>query len=120
MGWNRLTALFLLSIAAVAASKPDFTGAWELDVKKSDFGNAPKPARMTVLSTMEGEMMKSVQTTYLAQDTQTTEFVWYVDGKRHGTDKPVPGFSVTRWEDTTLVSERQSKDGAYKQTIRMT
>jgi len=117
---NRLAAFCLLPVIAFAASKPDFTGVWELDLKKSDFGTAPKPARMTVVSTMEGEMMKSVQTTYLAQDTQTAEFTWYVDGKRHRTDKPVPGFSVTHWEDTMLVSERQSNDGAYKQTIKMT
>ena len=120
---TRLTAFLLLAswgFAAFAATKPDFTGAWELDVKKSDFGNAPKPARMKIVSTMQGEMMHSVQTTYLPQDLQTTEFTWYVDGKRHVSDEPVPGFSVTRWEDTELVSERRSKDGSYRQTIRMT
>ena len=108
-----------LSLAAFAASKPDFTGRWELDVNKSDFGGVTKPARMTIESSMQGDMMRSVQTTYAQQDTQTTEFTWYVDGKRHETDKPVPGFSITRWEDTTLVSERQSTDGAYKETTRM-
>lgn len=117
---TRLAAVILLSGATFAASKPDFTGTWELDVKKSDFGGSPKPARMTIVSTMQGEMMKSVQTTYVAQDTQTAEFTWYVDGRKHSTDKPVPGFSITRWEDTALVSERQSNDGGYKQTIRMT
>ncbi len=121
----RLTGLLLLSLfsvavaVAVGASKPDFTGVWELDVKKSDFGGSPKPARMTIQSTMQGDAMRSVQTTYAEQENQTAEFTWYLDGKRHSSDKPVPGYSVTRWEDTTLVSERQSQDGAYKETIRM-
>ena len=42
-------------VMAPAASKPDFTGAWELDVKESDFGNLPKPARMTMQSIMQGD-----------------------------------------------------------------
>jgi hypothetical protein len=119
----RLTGLLLVSLVsgvmAFAASKPDFTGAWELDIKKSDFGSLPKPARMTIESTMQGDAMHSVQTTYVEQETQTAEFTWYLDGKRHSSDKPVPGYSVTRWEDTTLVSTRQSDDGAYKEMIRM-
>lgn len=112
--------LSLLSGTMVfAATKPDFTGIWELDVKSSDFGSLPKPARMTIQSTMQGDAMRSVQTTYVEQESQTAEFVWYLDGKRHSSDKPVPGYSVTRWEDTTLMSTRQSHDGAYKETIRM-
>src|SRR3954471_16191217 len=108
----RLTGFLLVSLVsgvmAFAASKPDFTGTWELDVKKSDFGSLPKPARMTIESTMQGDAMHSVQTTYVEQETQTAEFTWYLDGKRHSSDKPAPGYSVTRWEDTTLVSTRQS------------
>ncbi|MBV9675906.1 MAG: hypothetical protein JO185_06200, partial [Acidobacteriaceae bacterium] len=70
--------LALLSGAvAVAASKPDFTGTWELDVKSSDFGSLPKPARMTIQSTMQGDAMHSVQTTYVEQENQTAEFTWY-------------------------------------------
>lgn len=119
----RLTGplIFTLTSGAMiyAASKPDFTGTWELDVKNSDFGNLPKPARMTIQSKMQGDAMHSVQTTYVEQENQAAEFTWYLDGKRHSSDKPVPGYSVTRWEDTTLVSERQSDDGTYKETIRM-
>jgi hypothetical protein len=119
----RLAGPLLLSLVVgatvFAASKPDFTGKWELDVKRSDFGNLSKPARMTIESTMQGDAMHSVQTTYVEQESQSAEFTWYLDGKRHSSDKPVPGYSVTRWEDATLVSDRQSNDGAYKETIRM-
>ena len=64
--------------------------------------------------------MHSVQTTYTEQDRHSTEFTWYLDGTRHDTAKPVPGYSVTKWEDRTLVNERASDDGAYKEVIHMT
>jgi len=118
--YSRVVLGVLLScLIVLGASKPDFTGTWELDVRRSDFGKAAKPARMTIQSTMEGDMMRSVQTTYVQQDTQTVEYTWYVDGKQHATDKPVPGYSVTRWDDTTLISDRRSNDGEYRETIRM-
>lgn len=117
----RTCAFFLplLGAPGYAAGKPDFTGKWELVVEKSDFGALPKPSRMTVHSSVSGEAMKSVQTTYTAQESESTEFTWYLDGKRHKTEKPAPGFSVSRWEDSTLVTERASDDGAYREVIHM-
>lgn len=117
----RTCAFFLplLQVPAFAFDKPDFTGKWELVVEKSDFGSAPKPSRMTVESSVSGEAMKSVQTTYTAQESEATEYTWYLDGKRHRTDKPAPGYTVSRWEDNTLVTERSSDDGAYRQVIHM-
>ena len=75
---------------------------------------------MTVDSTVQNGVMHAVQNTYTEQGEHTTEFDWYLDGKRHATDKPAPGYSITRWEGKTLVNERQSNDGAYKETIRVT
>lgn len=117
----RTCAFFLplLGAPGLCADKPDFTGKWELVVEKSDFGGLSKPSRMTVESSFNGEAMKSIQTTYTAQESETTEFTWYLDGKRHKTDKPAPGFAVTRWEDNTLVTERSSDDGAYREVIHM-
>lgn len=119
----RLTGWLLIVLAAgtsaFAASEPNFTGKWELDLKHSDFGRLPKPARMTIESTLQGDAMHSVQTSYAEQETQSAEFTWYLDGKQHPSDKPVPGYSVTRWDNAELVSIRQSDDGAYKETIRM-
>ena len=113
---------FLVPLAAsfaIGAEKPDFTGRWELIVEKSSFGTATKPVRMTVESTMQGAAMRSTQTTYTGQESQTTEFTWYLDGKRHPTEKPAPGYSVTHWEDSTLITERASDDGAYKEIAHL-
>jgi hypothetical protein len=113
--------LIFLGIASIAraVNPSDLSGKWELLINKSTFGSMPKPARMTVESTVKGNVMHAVQTTYLHQDNQVEEFTWYLDGKRHETAKPVPGYSVTRWEGDTLVNERQSNDGQYKETIRV-
>ena len=124
MAYRRLrNCAFLLPLLVApgyGADKPDFSGKWELVLGKSDFGSVPKPSRMTVESSVSGNAMHSVQTTYSDRDSRSTEFTWYLDGKRHDTAKPAPGFSVTRWEDNTLVNERVSDNGAYKEVIHMT
>ena len=118
--WSKCAFLVLSSSFLLhAAAKPDFTGKWELVVNQSDFGNSPKPSRMTLESTNKGTVMHSVSTIYTGQDNQTTESDWFVDNKRHPTDKPAPGYSVTRWQDNVLVNERQSMDGSYKETIHL-
>ena len=117
---KRVWMLLALAAFGVAADKPDFSGVWKLNVSKSDFGSAEKPVSMTVVSKNEGTQMHSTQSAETAQGPQTTEFTWYLDGKRHATDKPVPGYSITKWDDNALVTQRQSSDGAYKVTIRMT
>ena len=120
---NSLTGLLVLwtaAVLAVAAGKPDFSGKWKLVLEKSNFGSAEKPVSMSLVSTIEGDKMRSVQTTETGQGPQVTEFTWYTDGKRHSSDKPVPGYSITKWDDNTLVSERRSNDGSYRETIRMT
>jgi hypothetical protein len=103
-----------------AAQPPDFTGRWECVIAKSSFGNGAKPTRMTVESTVQNGVMHAVQTSYTGQEEQTAEFDWYLDGKRHDTDKPAPGYSITHWEGKTLINERQSNDGVYKQMTRVT
>jgi hypothetical protein len=113
--WSVVLLLWLLG-----SNPPDLSGKWELVPSRSSFGNAPKPARMTVDSTVQNGVMHAVQNTYTEQGDHTAEFDWYLDGKRHNTDKPAPGYSVTHWEGKTLVNERQSNDGAYKETIRVT
>jgi hypothetical protein len=39
----RFTFLILVASLAFAADKPNFSGSWEMDVSKSDFGGSPPP-----------------------------------------------------------------------------
>lgn len=102
-----------------AANHPDFSGRWELNVSKSDFGNAEKPVRMTLVSENKDGYLHSVQTISTPQGDQSSERDWYPDGKQHSYAGPVPGSSVTKWDGNTLVSERTSQDGQYKETVRL-
>lgn len=112
--------ILLAAIASAQTPKVEFSGKWKLDLEKSDFGSAPKPIQMTVVSAVQSGVMHGVQTTESeAEGTETTEYTWYLDGKRHPTDKPFPGYSITKWDDNTLVNERRSNDGAYRETIRV-
>ena len=111
----------LLVLLLPGTNPPDqLTGHWELVPSQSNFGRVPKPTRMTVDSSVRNGIMHAVQNTYTEQGEHTTQFDWYLDGKRHDTDKPAPGWSLTSWDGKTLVNERQSNDGAYKETIRVT
>jgi len=40
-----LAAITCFSAALMAAGKPDFSGTWQLDAQKSDFGPLPVPSR---------------------------------------------------------------------------
>ena len=120
---ERVAGVLILAIAAslaIAANKPDFTGKWKLIVNRSNFGGAEKPVSMTIESTLKSNVMHSVQTEETAQGPQTSEFDWYMDGQRHSTEKPMRGYSLTRWDNNTLINERRSDDGSYRETIRMT
>ena len=116
----QVVLLAAATLSLQAANPPDFSGKWELNLNKSDFGDAPKPARMTIDCTVSGNEMRSVTTTYVQQDNSVNESIWYLDGKKHPTDRPVPGYSMTRWQDGVLINERGSNDGAYKEVIRLT
>ena len=123
----RVKAIPLLAIVLVlpaagqeSKSHPDFSGRWELVKEKSDFGNSSPPVRMTLVSEKRDSYLHSVQTTVTAEGEQVFESDWYPDGKQHKYDKPVPGYSTTRWEGQTLVSERKSDDGHYRASIQLT
>jgi hypothetical protein len=123
-------AFFAVSLCAVALalplaaqrddSHPDFSGKWELVKEKSDFGNMEHPVAMTLVSEKRDGYLHSVQTTQTPQGDSVSENDWYPDGKRHDYSTPVPGYSVTRWDGKSLVSESRSNDGSYRQTVRLT
>jgi hypothetical protein len=116
-----LPVLLFSSVAAARDDKPhpDFSGQWEIVKGKSDFGKMPAPVSMTLISEKRDGYLHSVQTTQTAQGDQVSESDWHPDGQRHTYEKPVPGYSITHWDGNTLVSERHSNDGQYRQTVKL-
>jgi hypothetical protein len=74
---------------------------------------------MTLTAEKRDGYLHSVQTIETSEGEHVEEGNWYLDGKRHDYHKPIPGFSVTRWDGNTLVTERQSNDGQYKDIIKL-
>ena len=118
-----LVALSSLGWAADTNGKPNFTGEWNLNVGKSSFGKMPKPQSMTLKAAQKGEVLHSEQTTYDMQGSKSLEGDWFLDAKQHPVDPKARGNKQTqmsRWEGNTLLAERHSEDGRYRETIRMT
>ena len=112
-----------LSTAAPDSGKPDFTGNWTLNVGKSSFGKSPKPQSMTLKAMRKGEVLHSVQTTDDGQGPRSVEGDWFFDAKQHPVDPTAQGNKQTqmsRWQGNTVIAERKSEDGSYKESIRMT
>jgi hypothetical protein len=59
---NVLKAILVLSLAATAQDKPNFSGRWSLDIGKSDFSHFPVPDTQTNVIEHQRESIKLVQT----------------------------------------------------------
>jgi hypothetical protein len=120
-----MSRLLLLSIACVGCAiaaqsgdnKPDFTGNWTLNLDRSNFGKAPKPTRMTLTVSREGDLMRAIETTDSQVGPSDSQSDWVLDGKEHATSSATPGKVLTRWEGNTLYTERRADDGSFTQRI---
>lgn len=108
MNMPRLTvALGLLSLVAVAADKPDFTGTWTLNLSKSDFGGRPAPIRSELKVVHKDPRMNVSRLLVTDMGAMTAETVYSTDGKE--TTNKLPNGSVmkstAKWEGATLLIE---------------
>ena len=103
--------LLLLSASAWAQdAKPNFTGKWNLDVAKSDFGPMPPPDSVVHVIDHKEPSLKVVTTTKSAQGETTNERVLTTDGKenvnkmRMGPDGEQPVTSTSKWNGKALAT----------------
>lgn len=115
-----LIALLILPAGLLFGSDPQTSGKWVLQVAQSDFGQAARPTQCIAEFTVRGDVVNSTQTCQIAGSQQKNQMIWYLDGLRHPSQKPAPGFSVSNWNGHTLVNKSSSSDGLYKETIRVT
>lgn len=118
-----LRTLLLLSVAVLgavalsAASKPDFTGTWKLNLEKSDLGGAPITVLVVQIQHRDPEFKYTGKGTADGQDFEETG-TFTTDGKpspdSHG------GTMTAHWEGDMLVSEVAGPDGSPAYTSRMT
>lgn len=106
-----LAALVLLLAAPAWAqdAKPDFSGKWNLDLAKSDFGPAPPPESIVIVIEHKEPNLKVTSTQTGQQGVVTNERNLTTDGKENtnrmramGGEQDVK--STTRWEGTKLAT----------------
>ena len=132
-----LTALAPLCLTAVcvAADRPDFSGQWNLNIVKSDFGGRkPTPIGSVLKVDHEDPVLKVIRTIATETGVLTTEVVYSTDGKEttnkltaalfpDGRRELPPGREVkntTRWDGTALVIETPVSLSGNNFTIKWT
>src|SRR5882724_2059958 len=114
-----LVSLYLTS-ATIAADKPDFSGEWNLNIVKSDFGGRkPTPIGAVLKIDHKDPVLRVTRTIATETGVLTTEVVYSTDGKEttnkltaalfpDGRRELPPGREMkntARWDDTALVIE---------------
>jgi hypothetical protein len=106
---------------AFAAGKPDFSGAWKLNVTKSEFGAIPPPTFQTMKIDHKDPVLKVVTQQSAADGDTTINAAYSTDGKETKSDyRGTPTTSVAHWDADTLVIDTQVHYGGADPTIKAT
>jgi hypothetical protein len=105
-----LLVLLLSASAWAQDAKPNFTGKWNLDVAKSDFGPMPPPDSVVHVIEHNEPSVKIVTTQKSAQGETTNERLLTTDGKenvnkmRMGPDGEQQVTSTSKWNGKALAT----------------
>lgn len=100
-------ALVLLAgVSALAADKPDFSGAWKLNNDKSDFGPIPKPDKYESTIDHKDPQLK-ISTVQAGEQGERKSDVTFMTDGNETTNKfgPTEMKSKAKWEGNVLVIE---------------
>ncbi|MFN3325545.1 MAG: hypothetical protein ACK5AZ_18780 [Bryobacteraceae bacterium] len=113
---SRLALVLSLALAAAPgwAEKPNFTGEWEMDAARSDFGGLPAPDKL-VRRVDHREPNLKISTTQATQMGEIkTDFTYTTDGREHTNMIRGSEFrSTLQWdEDILVVTSKRSFQGS--------
>ena len=101
--------LLLLAVAVAALAqdgKPNFSGTWELQLDKSDFGPLPGPQSQTTMIEHKDPKLKITVNAKTAQGEQSSLRNLTTDGQENTNEVSGRTWkSKTRWEEKELVTE---------------
>src|SRR5208283_4298168 len=103
-----LLAAVLAPMALFAASKPDFTGTWKLNVDKSDLGGAPMTAVTVRIQHKDPEFKYTAKATVNGQDFDESE-TFTTDGTPSQDSRG--GTMTAHWDGAVLVGDVTGPDG---------
>lgn len=81
--WTLALAAALASPAAFSADKPNLTGTWLLNVKKSEFGPSPGPDKFERKIVHNDPELKMTTTQSFQSQERTNDVVYITDGAEH-------------------------------------
>ncbi len=102
-------AILVFVLPAIAQdAKPNFSGTWELQVAKSDFGPLPPPESVTNTVDHKEPKLKITSKSKTMEGDRTTNLNYTTDGEECTNEiQGGPAKSRTRWSDRELVTEMQ-------------
>ncbi|MBE0660777.1 MAG: hypothetical protein IH602_23995 [Bryobacteraceae bacterium] len=116
-----MLGVLALTVAAIAADKPDFTGTWKIDAAKSDFGQMPAPEKMErVIDHKDPSIkIKTTQSTPNGDRTMDTEYT--LDGKEQKQETPRGAVMYTpKWEGNVVVIDSKRTMNVQGQQVEIT
>jgi hypothetical protein len=109
---------FSLTLAA-QDGKPNFSGAWEMDAAKSDFGVVPGPQSIAQVVDHKDPKLKWTTTAVTPRGEQVTEFNLTTDGEECTNEvRGAVAKSKTRWVERDLATDIQIEAQGMKFQIQ--
>lgn len=114
-----LIVMLAMSMFAVAADKPNFSGEWTLDATKSEFGPMPPPSAMTRKVEHNDPSLEYTQETSGGQNgDQSIKMKYSTDGTETTNDMMGNPLKTTaKWDGSALVITGKADFGGNEITL---
>jgi hypothetical protein len=110
-----------LTVPAMAAGKPDFSGDWKLNVDKSNFGPMPPPTSSTQKVDHQDPLLKVTAVQSAMDGDHTDIFAYKTDGTESKNDfRGSEAKSVAKWDADTLVIDTKVDFQGTEVTLKAT
>lgn len=110
----------VLSIPAMAAGKPDFSGEWKLNVDKSDFGPMPPPTSQVQKIDHKDPVIKINTAQSGAEGDVVMDAAYTTDGKESKNNiRGAEAKSVAKWDGDALLIDTKLDFQGMEITLKM-
>ena len=117
--WRFVLLLSVVMGVGLAASRPELYGTWQLETATSKWGVESQPLSSGTLTiSKHHKTIHMAVTVVFDHGDRTDEMDWRVDGRYHPIAGAASGEILAKWDDATLVGEREQPSG--HETYRLT
>ena len=110
----------VLSIPAMAADRPDFSGEWKLNVDKSDFGPMPPPTSQVQKIDHKDPVIKINTAQSGAEGDVVVDAAYTTDGKESKNNiRGAEAKSIAKWEGDALLIDTKLDFQGMEITLKM-